>query len=57
MVTTRPIEKGELIDRDNVWVKRPGTGPIKAVHYPEVLGKRAKRSLPNDRQLAWSDFE
>ena len=39
VVTTRDVAAGELMGRDNLWVKRPGTGEIKAVHYEEVLGR------------------
>ena len=30
VVTIKPIEKGELFTKDNIWVKRPGTGQILA---------------------------
>jgi N-acetylneuraminate synthase len=56
VVTTREIAGGELASRDNLWVKRPGTGEIKAVHYDEVLGRRLKRTLPANAQLRWDDL-
>lgn len=56
VVTVRPLETGELLTRDNIWVKRPGTGQIKAVHYESVLGKRVTRHLGNNEQLAWADL-
>jgi sialic acid synthase SpsE len=57
VVTTRGIAAGERLTRDNIWVKRPGTGEIKAVHYDRVLGKAATRDLPPNCQLAWANFE
>lgn len=57
VVTLRPIRKGELLSQENIWVKRPGTGEIKAVHYERVLGRAALRDLPQDYQLRWSDIE
>jgi N-acetylneuraminate synthase len=42
---------------DNIWVKRPGTGPILAEHFNSILGKKAKRDIQNDEQLNWQDFE
>ena len=56
VVTTREIKDGELASRDNLWVKRPGTGEIKAVHYEAVLGRRLKRTLPVNSQLRWDDL-
>jgi sialic acid synthase SpsE len=55
VVTIREIREGELLSRDNLWVKRPGTGEIKAVRFEEMLGRRALRSLPANVQLRVAD--
>ncbi len=52
----RPIAKGEKLTRDNIWVKRPGTGKILAEHYDSILNKVATRDIGNDVQLDYSDF-
>ena len=46
VVSIAPIRKGEAFTRDNVWVKRPGTGPIKADRFEDVLGKTALADIP-----------
>ena len=51
------ITKGEALSMDNIWVKRPGTGPILAEHFNSILGKKVKRDIQNDEQLNWQDFE
>lgn len=56
VVTTRDIEEGEPATTGNLWVKRPGTGEIKAVHYDAILGRRVKRRLPKNTQLRWDDL-
>jgi N-acetylneuraminate synthase len=56
VVTTRTVRAGERFSRDNLWVKRPGTGEILAARYDEVLGKVAARSLEANALLAWSDI-
>lgn len=56
VVTTRPVAAGEVLDRDNVWVKRPGTGPILAKDYESVLGRIARRALAGDTQIDWPDL-
>lgn len=57
VVTLRDIQAGEVLTKENVWVKRPGTGEIKAVDYDTVLGCALKRAVPANTQLRWSDFE
>lgn len=54
VVTTRPIQKGERLTKDDVWVKRPGTGEIKAVDYERVIGRVAAESIPADVHVSWS---
>lgn len=57
VVTLTPIKAGETLGLSNVWVKRPGTGPILAKDLDMVLGKTAKRDLPAHVHLALTDFE
>lgn len=56
VVSTKQIDANELFTRDNLWVKRPGTGEILAEHYESILGKRASRMIPKDEQLKWDDI-
>lgn len=56
VVTTAAIGAGEVASAHNVWVKRPGTGEIKAVDYERVLGRQLKRALPKNAQLRWDDL-
>jgi N-acetylneuraminate synthase len=51
------IEAGEIFTKENIWVKRPGTGKIFAEHFDNILGKKATRSISNDEQLTWSDIQ
>lgn len=57
VVATREIMEGEIFDSDSIWVKRPGTGEIKAKHYHEIIGKRASRSIHLNTQLTWNDIK
>jgi len=52
--TIKSIKKGETFTKENIWVKRPGTGEILAEKFNDVLGKVAKIDLENDEQLKWS---
>jgi N-acetylneuraminate synthase len=51
------IQKGEILTKQNIWVKRPGTGKILAEHFNDVLGKKVTRDINNDEQLTFDDFE
>jgi sialic acid synthase SpsE len=53
--TIAPIQKGEVFTKENIWVKRPGTGEILAEHFETVLGKVATKDIANDEQLDWGD--
>lgn len=56
IVTTRAIKAGEVIDKDAIWSKRPGTG-IPAHERDNVVGKRATRDIPSNVMLKWEDFQ
>jgi N-acetylneuraminate synthase len=51
------IKKGETFTKDNIWVKRPGTGKILAENFNGILGKTATRDIENDEQLIWEDIQ
>jgi N-acetylneuraminate synthase len=51
------IKKGEKFTKENIWVKRPGTGAILAKHFNDLIGKVATRTITNDEQLDFLDFE
>lgn len=55
VVTIAPVFKGERFTKDNIWVKRPGTGGIPAEFYEDILGKVATRDLPLDSHLDAKD--
>ncbi|RRJ62292.1 N-acetylneuraminate synthase [Paenibacillus oralis] len=56
VVATKNIAEGEILNADNIWVKRPGTGEIKAEHFNDVLGKRVNRTIQKDEHLKFSDI-
>ena len=56
VVTIAPIKAGEALSKQNLWVKRPGTGPIPAEQYEALLGRKALRDLPSDVHLTNDDY-
>ncbi|SHG92826.1 N-acetylneuraminate synthase [Flavobacterium defluvii] len=55
--TIAPIKKGEIFTKENIWVKRPGTGKILAENFNAIIGKAATRDIENDEQLIWEDIQ
>ncbi len=56
VITTKDIKKGESFTNKNIWVKRPGTGEIKAVEYDSVLGRKASQDIKKDEQLKYKEI-
>ena len=57
VVSIKKIKSGETFTKDNIWVKRPGTGEIMADKYESIIGKVAKKNLQNDHHISWQDIE
>ena len=54
VVSITDIKKGTVFTKDNIWVKRPGTGEIHAENYNQILGKVSMIDIKNDRHIKWS---
>jgi len=55
--TIATIKQGETFAKENIWVKRPGTGQILAEHFNDLIGRVAVRDIDNDEQLRWEDID
>ena len=53
VVATRAIPAGSDFTMKNLWVKRPGTGEIKAKSLPHLLGQKAGKDIVKNEQLRW----
>lgn len=56
VVAIKDISAGETLTMENIWVKRPGTGEIKAVDFENMLGKTTKTVIPKNAQLSWTNI-
>ncbi|WP_405325665.1 N-acetylneuraminate synthase [Leeuwenhoekiella sp. LLG6367-2.1] len=54
--TIASVKKGEKFTKENIWVKRPGTGGILAEDFDSMLGKLAARDIAEDEQLRLDDI-
>ena len=51
VVSIRNIKKGERFSKDNIWVKRPGTGDFLARDFDNILGKESLCDISQDEQI------
>ena len=57
VVTISDIKKGEIFSSQNIWVKRPGNGPLLAKDFESILGKTAENDIKKNSQLQPSDIK
>jgi N-acetylneuraminate synthase len=51
VVAIRDIQKGEILSKNNIWVKRPGGGDFNVLDYDGLIGKRASAAIKRGYQL------
>ena len=56
MISARPIEAGEVIQKEMIVFKNPGTG-LPPSRIDEVVGRRAKAAIPADHLLSFDELE
>ena len=56
VVSIAPIKAGERLTEKNIWVKRPGSGEIRAIDFEKCLGKSVSRNIDANSFISWADF-
>lgn len=57
VVSVKDIKKGDVFHKDNIWVKRPGTGEIPAEHYEHLFGKKALKNVASGEHINIKDVD
>ncbi len=57
VVTIKEIKKGDVFNENNIWVKRPGVGEIKADSYNDIIGRKSLTDILTDTHISWADVE
>lgn len=57
VVAIADIEEGEVLTRENIWVKRPGGGDLSAEDFGKVLGRKATGRIAADTQVRRLDVD
>jgi N,N'-diacetyllegionaminate synthase len=56
IVAARNIKSGEIICKDSLGIKRPGTG-ILPKYLEKLTGGKAKVDIPEDQMITWSQID
>jgi len=57
VVATRDIQKGEVFDSENIWVRRPSGGDFTVLQYETLFGKTASKDIKGGYQLKFEEVE
>ena len=57
VVSNANIKKDDILDKNNIWVRRPGNGDYRAEEYYLLLGKKVKRNIKKNTQIKKIHFK
>ena len=57
VVSNLDIKKGEILNKKNIWVRRPGNGDFTAEDYYLLLGKKINANVKKNMQIKKSFFK
>ena len=56
VVSNASLKKGEILNKNNIWVRRPGNGDFKAEEYYSLLGKKINSKVKKNTQIKKTHF-
>ena len=51
VVADRDLKKGTILNKNDIWVKRPGNGDFSAGQYQSLIGKKIKSDIKKNTQI------
>ena len=57
VVADKDLKAGTIITQKDIWVRRPGSGPIAARDYYKLIGKKIKNDKKFNDLIDWSDIK
>lgn len=57
VVADKTLKAGTILTRNDIWVRRPGSGPIAAFDYEKIIGKKLKVEKKLNEFINWADIE
>jgi len=56
VVSNVDLKKNQILDKNNIWVRRPGNGDFKAFQYYSLLGRKLKKNIKKNTQIKKINF-
>ncbi len=56
VVADADLPAGHVIEEQDIWARRPGSGEIPGYEFDKVVGKTLKQPVKRNQQLKWSDL-
>ena len=56
VVAIKNIKKNQIFSYENLWVKRPGNGKLLSDELVYIIGKKAKKDIPVNKQIEPDDI-
>ncbi len=56
VVADADLPAGHVIEEQDIWARRPGSGEIPGYEFDNVVGKTLKQPVKRNQQLQWSDL-
>ncbi len=56
VVADADLPAGHVIEEQDIWARRPGSGEIPGYDFDKVMGKTLKQPVKRNQQLKWSDL-
>ena len=57
VVADRDINSGEIINSEDIWARRPGSGEISVDEFEKIIGLKTNTFIKKNQQLKWNFFE
>jgi N-acetylneuraminate synthase len=51
VVSNIDLKKNQILNKNNIWVRRPGNGDFKAFQYYSLLGRKVKKNIKKNTQI------
>ncbi len=56
IVADQDLPVGKIINENDIWARRPGTGEIPASEFDNLIGRKLKKSICFNQQIKWEDL-
>ena len=56
IVADQNLPVGKIINENDIWARRPGTGEIPASEFDNLIGRKLKKAICFNQQIKWEDL-